>query len=531
MAFVYQAQRNLDFSTKESNTLGPGAYISQGAYKIDPSIIPFNTRASRDTTLKNPSLTLGPGAYETNRKTIKPDHMGRIKNSASFSSHINRFKLPGNPELVPGPGTYNIVNSFSGPKHQVFNKKDPLILSMPTVPSIPSQNQAFGYDETMFGDLILQKNPNEVYSGKPYDSVGPGQYNPKPVIEIYGKKGPVWHKSNSKREFLKTSEPSSLGPGTYTIDRSQTVYKLKSSAAFVSTCKRDSFIPIDEDYLEGHKVYDEDGTPGPGHYYRNFSESYNPKLVEFQKFGSGSRRFNEKVNKMPGPGPGHYLGSKNNLNVIPESKAPFSSTDPRFTEKILVTPGPGHYNFSGLIENTKKAILCKEGAFGFREPRFTDKIEEGYPGPGQYDHENKIGVHNTAYHKTSSVFASKVEKNQHFPTSAGPPPWNYNIPSVFSPKEKPLSQILVNSSPSDNKVLGFTSKEERLKAKTNNVPGPGSYYKTSKKVYDTEPKLEKNIKFGSKQVRFSYKKNPFPGPGSYPDPNPWDKKTFNIQFT
>ncbi|OMJ90035.1 hypothetical protein SteCoe_7717 [Stentor coeruleus] len=530
MAFVYQAQRNLDFSTNENNTLGPGSYISQGAYKIDPSPIPFNTTALRDTTLKNPSLTLGPGAYETNRKTIKPDHMGRIKNSASFSSHINRFKLPGNPELIPGPGSYNILTSYPGPKPQILNKKDPLVLSMPTVPSIPSQSQAFGYDETEFGDLIKQKNPNDAYSGNRYDSVGPGQYNPKPVVEIYGKKGPAWHKSNSKREFLKTSGQSSLGPGTYTIDKSQTVYKLKSSAAFVSTCKRDSFIPVEEDYIEDHKFYnDEDGTPGPGHYYKNYSESYNPKTVEFQKFGSGSKRFIEKVNKMPGPG--QYLSFKNNLNVIPESKAPFSSTDPRFTEKIIVTPGPGHYDFSGRIENTKKNPLGKEKAFGYNEPRFVEKNEDILPGPGQYDHDNKIGVHNTAYHKISSVFASKVEKNQYFTTSAGPPPWSYNIPSGFSPKEKPIGQILVNTSPLDDKVLGFTSKEERLKGKKNDVPGPGTYYKTSKRTYMSEPKLEKNMKFGSKQERFTYKKDPFPGPGSYPNSNPWNKKTFNIQFS
>lgn len=534
MAFVYQAQRNFNFSSNENLTLGPGSYLGQPNYKKDSSQIPFSTTAARETTLVKSSSALGPGSYDVKTKKIKTDQFGRYKCSASFASNIDRFKVKGHSELIPGPGSYSVVKSLSASKQRSSSRKERVLFNNPSVPSIPAQSQVFGYDEADNGDLISQKNPNAVFSGNPLDSVGPGQYNPKVVDDIYGSKGTAWHKSNSKREIHPSNMSSNLGPGTYTDLRGNSIYKLKSSPAFASTCKRESYIPTndEEDYSNLDDNLDKDGTPGPGQYFINSFESTGRKpSTVYQKFGSGSKRFTHKTDNIPGPG--HYSASSKPPLSGADYKAPFASAGPRFTDKQKITPGPGHYDFFEHVENKKKKQANKDGAFGCSESRFTGKFNEEVPGPGQYDLDNKIGIHNMAYHKSSAVFASKVVKGKVIPSTSGPPPGSYNIPSAFSQKEKYLSSILINTRSDDNKILGFISKDDRWKTKTNEFPGPGSYYKQKKsRALSSEGKISKDMKFGSKQERFIRKQDSLPGPGTYNEhPNPWSKKTFNIQFT
>ncbi|OMJ91288.1 hypothetical protein SteCoe_6179 [Stentor coeruleus] len=533
MAFVYQAQRNLNFSSNENLNLGPGSYLGQPIYKKETSRIPFATTAARETTLAKSSSALGPGSYDIKTKKIKIDQFGRYKCSASFASNIDRFKVKRHSELIPGPGSYSVVRSLSVSKQRNSSRKKRVLFNNPSVPSIPAQGQVFGYEENNTGDLISQKNPNAVFSGNQLDSVGPGQYNPKVIDDIYGSKGTIWHKSNSKREIHASNGSSNLGPGTYTDLRGNSIYKLKSSTAFASACKRESYIPNDdEDYSNLNDYIDKDGNPGPGQYFINNFEStgHKPSTV-YQKFGSGSKRFTHKTNNIPGPG--HYSASSKPLLSGIDYKAPFASAGPRFTDKQKITPGPGHYDFPNHEENKNKKQSNKDGAFGCSESRFTRKFNKEIPGPGQYDLDNKVGIHNMAYHKSSAVFASKVAKGKIIPSTSGPPPGNYNIPSVFNEKEKYVSSVLINTRSDDNKILGFTSKDDRWKSKANEFPGPGSYYKQKKnRALSSEGKISKDMKFGSKKERFIRKQDSLPGPGAYNEQsNPWNKKTFNIQFT
>lgn len=47
---------------------------------------------------------------------------------------------------------------------------------MPNPPSIPSHENVFGYEENDVGELMRQKNTENVHTGVGKDTVGPGQY-------------------------------------------------------------------------------------------------------------------------------------------------------------------------------------------------------------------------------------------------------------------------------------------------------------------------------------------------------------------
>ena len=54
----------------------------------------------------------------------------------------------------------------------------------PTAPSIPTQAQSYGYEETKAGELIRQKAPHEGFTGRGIDSVGPAFYNPQDSVSV-----------------------------------------------------------------------------------------------------------------------------------------------------------------------------------------------------------------------------------------------------------------------------------------------------------------------------------------------------------
>ena len=381
-----------------------------------------------------------------------------------------------------------------------------------------------------------------MYSGTNKDSVGPGRYNPKPVSEIYGGKGTAWHKSNSRRELMPKTSSTNLGPGSYNDLRGQGIYNLKSSPAFLSGCKRDSYIPLDDE-TNTYDEHEKDGNPGPGQYSINTSSFTSAKTMsDYQKFGIGTKRFRTKNSSVPGPG--HYTTYDNRQSSTPEIRAPFASTDPRFTQKPNKIPGPGSYEPATIIEPSRK-IPSKDEAFGSSEKRFIAKTKEEHPGPGQYELDNRIGIHNSVHRKPLSVFCSKVNKGLSLQNTENPPPGNYEVPLAFDKKKKiPSQPVLVRVNVGLDKILGFNSKDERFKQLNNDLPGPGSYHKMKKKSYQNElarpktyynlkkakTKNQKNVLMG--EERFKTKNLKFPGPGDYDDKNNyWSKKTFNIQFT
>ena len=104
-----------------------------------------------------------------------------IKPSNVFASRVDRFtdKTLKEKSVTPGPGQYNKEGSWvkptnTGPKPEwqkvTWNK-------MPNPPSIPSHENIFGYEENQKGELIKQANPEKVFTGVKNDTVGPGNYD------------------------------------------------------------------------------------------------------------------------------------------------------------------------------------------------------------------------------------------------------------------------------------------------------------------------------------------------------------------
>ena len=244
----------------------------------------------------------------------------------------------------------------------------------------------------------------------------------------------------------------------------------------------------------------------------------------YQKFGSGSTRFSSSKKQIPGPG--SYNLINNSFTSLTELKAPFASTDSRFASKPSISPGPGTYLDRRYSESQKRAHN-KDSAFGSGEKRFIEKIKKKAPGPGQYDWENRIGLHNSMNRNELSSFSSKVLKGNKVINAENPPPGKYEIPSAFDKKRHPNVQpVLVRINIGLDKILGFNARDERFKEINNDIPGPGSY---NKKKRHNEVKKRA---YTSKEERFLKKDDNSPGPGTYIDgKNHWNKKTFNIKFT
>jgi len=110
---------------------------------------------------------------------------------------------------------------------------------LPNPPSIPSHNNVFGYEENQRGELIRQKNSEQVLTGVKDDKVGPGHY------EIGVKKvtrGPTkWMKSDHQAKMAKLSQ-NAPGPGHYQqpISAINPIYKNNKSSVFASAVPRNA---------------------------------------------------------------------------------------------------------------------------------------------------------------------------------------------------------------------------------------------------------------------------------------------------
>ena len=73
----------------------------------------------------------------------------------------------------------------------------------PTAPSIPMQNQAFGYEEGPAGQLVKQRAPVETYTGAKGDIPGPGNYDPSISYTRPNVKGSDFGRSRAERSTIK----------------------------------------------------------------------------------------------------------------------------------------------------------------------------------------------------------------------------------------------------------------------------------------------------------------------------------------
>lgn len=123
-----------------------------------------------------------PGTYNVSEDLTKKTGV-----SSAFKSGAQRFKdLSKNPE--PGPGDYVLKSSFGKPVHKfVQPASNPLVLVAKrshSPPSIPAKSQANGYEILPDGKVQPQGPLIPGYSGRPGDTVGPGDYDPRVDVKF-----------------------------------------------------------------------------------------------------------------------------------------------------------------------------------------------------------------------------------------------------------------------------------------------------------------------------------------------------------
>eukprot|EP00798_Chlamydomonas_sp_ICE-L_P004422 gene4422-14554_t len=261
-----------------------------------------------------------------------------------------------------------------------------------TPPSIPTQNQSFGYEEGTSGTLVLQKPSDPIHTGEGegIDKVGPGSYD-VPTNTLGGPKvtAVAWGNSKTKRDIVpKSSVP---GPGSYNPSG---VSKPSSNAIVVTINGVDlqfggsggssqfaSKVPLNANRKPlAHQI-----TPGPGAYQvESMGKKGQRPPHDMQFFGATSKRASQidptKSLAAPSyfrnPGPGAYEESRRAVSArasLSDPK-PFQTTAQRFKSPSTIAPGPGEYKpdyIQNLVKDIEdRAVISRGGVFGSTAARW-----------------------------------------------------------------------------------------------------------------------------------------------------------------
>jgi len=476
--------------------------------------------------------------------------------SNTFKSKTQR-RIQAKPSVhTPGPGAYE--EKRSGFKHQskfqqqqqqqqTSQRTDAAGVKwvrVPTAPSIPATNQSFGYEEGSHGELMMQKPVHVGHSGRPGDSVGPGDYNPAPKMVKQSRRACDFGRS----QVPQRGDPAKMygfgnpGPGQYQADAGEGTSALlpaKQSSVFESSVKKGS--------LPTKKQND---NPGPGSYPQQGYFGAKQTEQHLQFFGSTSRRFDagprEEQRKFGGPGPGAYKGSDPTAFTVKTSVSltspmhvdvGFASTSSRFQPKRVRksdtsdTRGPGSYEAKSMSGELSKKLASRAGVFGSTTKRFHQIRNDPVPGPGSYkgvevpDGEAFVPQNAPSISKKQgSVFSSITNRTLDKKPMDVPPPGTYNVGSKWT-----------TGSGAGLIASGGTRFSKPRPA--DQTPGPGRYQsKSSLKDAGSNRKMIMQCtvpRFEDALLRESTEKNPVPGPGSYDTEFLYgnlNKPTFNMSI-
>ncbi|CAD8200755.1 unnamed protein product [Paramecium octaurelia] len=589
MAFIYYSRVvfHKTYDEIEKLQIGPGSYITHEYYKVKQGNAPFDSSVSRSERNKNENIP-GPGSYYqdneydniTYGRQHSPKQMklsDKQQQSFIFASSSKRFEAP-KVFMTPGPGAYETDVVINKPIQQQFTSQNYMEIlrslnKYQSIPSIPTDNQVYGYTEKGVHDLESNQNPDDTYSGIKQDTVGPGKYEIKDTFEQNRNKGPCWHKSKIPRFDPSISKDMNqkVGPGSYNYSNSITpIYKLSPSGNFKSKSSRTFDNTKGEKQKQFMKIYfdkqkeklmrnpgysdleDEEfelsdiTTPGPGHYFGNTStQSVSSKHSQqsiklgYNCFGSRSKRFQEqKVQYQIGPGEYQLDTETVKYNIV---QPPFYSSNTRFEEKFLgQLPGPQTYDPKITLADKlmKKLERTPIGNFGINESRYKEEYHQ-VPGPGTYEINNKVqkGI--------NSIFKSKTDRNNSLKqkTDNFPAPGTYNVQINTIQHEikknheenqeiKQQKQAFGSSMPRfisrkniQERVQQEFEEEEEEEEEIQKLHNSSGLFKKSKNV---------QASFNVRENRFQTKKKDTYklGPGEYYSPNSskWEKTSFNILF-
>nr|XP_060635190.1 sperm-tail PG-rich repeat-containing protein 2 [Anolis sagrei ordinatus] len=523
--------------------LGPGCYdLPSQSRPLRDGFAPFLSLASRglETVSQNAEDDIpGPGHYEIDR-TQKA-----IKGGQSLQNKEKRFRDI--QTHTPGPGTYDESHSMAQdiikPKRsaqvtaaqklansiKVFRKTE--------APSIPSQGQAYGYEELGDGTLMRHTPPSRD------STLGPAYYqmNTNETYSTMKYKGVHFGNLTEKRYEFKIQDGP--GPGDYDVITENVPHYENVNIKKEDQKKHDLRVPR---YHEVIVLQEEKkGVPGPGQYdIRGQFEKGSIAQSESRRvpFLSLSQRFAPV--KSATPAPGTYNETRcalESLNKAGKTKnVPFGHTSVRFTQdyRLQKTPGPALYNVPNYriaAESLRKEApeKKKKGAFGSSVPRLLYLVKrEAFSTPGPADYQVKETTEEPHKKKKQlSVFVSATERIPEISKDA-PPPGSYDVQKSFEKSQCKTEYLPPRTLMAKKKHTSFLSGtfRESVSRTEKDLPGPGAY---NPETYYTIAKPSSGVAVWVSRVdRFKEAKDDIPGPGAYElSPLLRDtvlKKTYNI---
>ncbi|KAL8580946.1 hypothetical protein ACOMHN_017513 [Nucella lapillus] len=529
-----RAFRNFDPKLgSTSASVGPGSYDAETASKArlkSDGYAPFLSMTSRETFLNVSDQVIaapGPGHYDP----LAAQH--HVKGGNTIATKEKRFK-PSEAE-TPGPGAYNVHKqremlrkAKSAPETGKLMTSRIKFHRKPEAPSIPSQDQAYGYEERDDGTLKKQDAPNKD------GTIGPAFYNPgQPDAKATRQyRGIHFGKLASKRtEFGGRGGP---GPGDYDPYRD---VQSKAENANVHeeevSVRYEARIPRYNESIV--KETEKKNIPGPGKYeIRGQFDPQPPKInmegmeVEHPPFLSQAKRFAPVRN--PVPPPGSYNDPRTALTSLKKvtgmKRSPFGQTSVRFGSEhhVKTTPGPGAYNSAGMgSESMRKAYLesTRKGVFGTTSTRTQAMMRREdieLPGPAHYQMKEK--PFQARYAQPTANFSSVTNRLIEVPNVVKeiPPPGSYNVAVSHTKSQVKLAKAKPRTEAANRKHRSFMSAASRFApARDGNMqitadpenPGPGAY--------DSRATLEaKGGLMVTRDKRFRQGVNEeTPGPGAY----------------
>ena len=480
MAFVMRSER---FTSKiDDNISGPGSYdlIKDSTLKINTEPeIPFFSSSKRNPQYinKDSLFNPGPGYYENNNQDLpfyqnnyklKRDRSAQLQKFIVYDAFnlnsLNKLKNTGN---NPGPGSYNIPNTFGNIPKYLLNRKTNLstgninnraisAFEDRRVISIPNKAIDYGYEIDDNGEIYHSNNP----------------YNLSPKSN---KK--ISFKSNQSRRNLITSarKYSSKFTNVNTISDDDNDNSIENSILMNKYNNIESKVlnPNNKVYSKKERVRsnylineenlmnsdlslsdkmdvilnssDFQNSPGPGYYSSIEPEKQNYiKKRNLQSFGSFAKRFPENKNIKKKDYDSFNENYNDDIQNIEENKEKYFNR--RKIDKLGIARDKKHEK--QLINRRKEEIY-------------------DYVGPGRYDINNNH-LQQKSWNKNYDQFGSFSKRFEYNDNESIPGPGDYNIRQPFL-NEKKIIQIKKPNKITHNlneiKTIDFVPEESMFKNK------------------------------------------------------------------
>ena len=358
---------------------GVGAYRIPGAMSPEkPSFTAFGGGQRSSAVARGAAEEPGPGQYGGSLE-INGSRSGAGGTLKSKTKRLDSQFF--DEEIKVGPQSYVLPSSVKAGRPKNFRKPgmnnglDSMVNVRSSVPAIPTRFQATGYEEGDDGNLVLQDPVEPGFAGTKFNSVGPGDYEPKMDFVKFKHAPGVSMKGSDRNQLYRSMEKAggqAPGPGYYNYrgdfdifdDSDDTNYivrlnaaKKKLSASFASGSRRNAMLNAE--------LKPKIGNPGPGAYTLRQEDPEEDtgspgKKKTDQNFLSGGERFPSEKSQRDTTAPNKVaLKSEfdtNKLRILRAKKLKarsgwaqnisFDSTEGRFfkaTRQEAVIPPPGAY--------------------------------------------------------------------------------------------------------------------------------------------------------------------------------------------